>query len=55
MRFRDKVDGAEVVRYEDPSLGVYKKLTLKDGKLAGAMLVGETTESYALHGMAAQR
>ena len=42
---RDKVDGSEVVRYEDPSLGVYKKLTLKDGKLTGAILVGETTES----------
>jgi nitrite reductase [NAD(P)H] large subunit len=42
---RDNVDGSEVVRYEDPSLGVYKKLTLKDGKLTGAILVGDTTES----------
>ena len=42
---KDKVDGSEVVRYEDPSLGIYKKLTLKDGKLTGAILVGDTTES----------
>jgi nitrite reductase (NADH) large subunit len=42
---RDKVDGSEVVRYEDASLGVYKKLTLKDGKLTGAILVGDTAES----------
>jgi nitrite reductase (NADH) large subunit len=42
----DKVDGSEIVRYEDPSLGIYKKLILKDGKLAGVILVGETTDSH---------
>jgi nitrite reductase [NAD(P)H] large subunit len=42
---KDKVDGSEVVRYEDPTLGIYKKLTLKDGKVTGAILVGDTTES----------
>ena len=42
----DKVDGSEVVRYEDPTLGIYKKLTLKDNKLAGAILVGETANSH---------
>jgi nitrite reductase (NADH) large subunit len=42
---KDKVDGSEVVRFEDPSLGIYKKLTLKDGKLIGAILVGDTAES----------
>ena len=42
---KDKVDGSEVVRYEDPSLGIYKKLTLKEGKLAGAILVGDTSDS----------
>jgi nitrite reductase (NADH) large subunit len=42
----DKVDGSEVVRYEDPTLGVYKKLTLKNGKLAGVILVGETSDSH---------
>lgn len=42
----EKLDGSEIVRYEDPSIGVYKKLTLKDGKLAGIILVGETTDSH---------
>ncbi len=42
----DKVDGSEVIRYEDPTLGIYKKLTLKDNKLAGAILVGETADSH---------
>ncbi|MGB6384423.1 MAG: nitrite reductase large subunit NirB [Terriglobales bacterium] len=42
----DKLDGSEIVRYEDPSLGIYKKLTLKDGKLAGVILIGETSDSH---------
>jgi nitrite reductase (NADH) large subunit len=42
----DKVDGSEVIRYEDPTLGIYKRLTLKDNKLAGAILVGETADSH---------
>ncbi len=42
----DKVDGSEVVRYEDPSLGIYKKLTLKDNRLTGVILVGETSDSH---------
>lgn len=42
----DKLDGSEVIRYEDPSLGIYKKLTLKDNTLAGIILVGETTDSH---------
>lgn len=42
----DKVDGSEVVRYEDPSLGIYKKLTLKNKKLTGVILVGETNDSH---------
>lgn len=37
--------GMEVVRFEDPSLGFYKKLTLKNGRLAGFILVGETSDS----------
>jgi nitrite reductase (NADH) large subunit len=37
--------GAEAVRYEDPSLGIYKRLSIKDGKLAGFILVGDTAES----------
>ena len=42
----DKLDGSEVIRYEDPSLGVYKKLALKNNRLAGAILVGETADSH---------
>src|SRR5436305_15296251 len=42
----DKLDGSEVVRYEDPSLGIYKKLTLKNNKLSGVILVGETNDSH---------
>jgi ferredoxin-nitrite reductase len=33
-------EGAEVVSHSDPSRGTYKKLVLRDGKLAGAVLVG---------------
>src|SRR5262245_46728801 len=39
-------DGAEAVRYEDPSLGIYKKVALRNGKLAGVILVGDTTDSH---------
>jgi len=42
----DKLDGSEVIRYEDPTLGIYRKLTLKDGKLAGVILVGDTADSH---------
>jgi nitrite reductase [NAD(P)H] large subunit len=42
----EKVDGSEVIRYEDPSLGIYKKLTLKNNKLSGVILVGETANSH---------
>jgi len=38
--------GNEVVRYEDPALGIYKRLTLRDNHLVGAILVGETADSH---------
>ena len=38
--------GTEAVRYEDPALGVYKKLVLKHGRLAGVILVGDTADSH---------
>src|SRR5262249_55918890 len=37
--------GIESVRYEDPSLGIYKKLVLRDNKLHGVILVGDTSDS----------
>jgi nitrite reductase (NADH) large subunit len=39
-------DGTEPVRYEDPTLGIYKKLALRDGRLAGVILVGDTSDSH---------
>ena len=44
--FNDKAPGTDAVRYEDPALGIYKKLTLRDGKLAGVILVGDTSDGY---------
>src|SRR5437762_6158494 len=44
--FCDKTPGIDVVRYEDAALGIYKKLTLRDGKLSGAILVGDTADSH---------
>jgi nitrite reductase (NADH) large subunit len=35
----------ETVRYEDPSLGIYKKLVLRDGRLAGVILIGDLSDS----------
>ena len=37
---------ADAVCYEDTALGIYKKLTLRDGKLAGAILVGDASDSH---------
>ena len=37
--------GADVVRYEDPGSGVYKKLLVRNNRLAGCILVGDTTDS----------
>lgn len=44
--FNDKAPGTDAVRYEDPALGIYKKLTLRDGKLVGVILVGDTSDSH---------
>jgi nitrite reductase (NADH) large subunit len=44
--FSENAPGTDAVRYEDAALGVYKKLTLRDGKLAGAILVGDTSDSH---------
>ena len=44
--FNDKVPGTDVVRYEDAALGIYKKVAIRDGKLAGVILVGDTSDSH---------
>ena len=38
--------GVEAVRYEDPSLGVYKKILLRDNKLHGVILVGDIEDEH---------
>src|SRR2546426_380206 len=35
----------ETVRYEDPALGVYKKLLIRNNRLTGVVLVGEAGDS----------
>jgi nitrite reductase (NADH) large subunit len=37
---------AEPVRFEDRACGVYKKLTVRDGRLVGVILVGDTSDSH---------
>jgi nitrite reductase (NADH) large subunit len=44
--FAESTPGAEAVRFEDPALGVYKKLVLKDGRLEGVILVGDTGDDH---------
>ena len=46
---------AEPVRYEDRALGIYKKLTVRDGKLAGVDPRRRHVRQPPLHGVAAQR
>jgi nitrite reductase (NADH) large subunit len=41
----DKLENVDCIRYENPSLGVYKKLVLRDNKLAGVVLVGDANDS----------
>lgn len=36
---------SESIRFEDSSLGIYKKLVLKDNKLTGVVLVGDVEDS----------
>jgi nitrite reductase (NADH) large subunit len=44
--FSEGTPGNDVVRYEDPALGIYKKLTLRDNRLVGVILVGDTSDSH---------
>jgi nitrite reductase (NADH) large subunit len=41
-----EAEGTETIRYEDPSLGIYKRLSLRDGRLSGLILVGDTSDSH---------
>jgi nitrite reductase (NADH) large subunit len=44
--FDDTEPGIEVVKYEDPALGVYKKLLIKENKLQGMILVGDVEDEH---------
>src|SRR5438552_1427461 len=37
---------AEPVLFQDRAMGIYKKLTIRDGRLLGAILVGDTADSH---------
>jgi assimilatory nitrate reductase electron transfer subunit len=39
---------AEVIRFTDPARGVYQKLVVRDGRLAGAILLGDTRTAGTL-------
>ena len=38
--------GNDVIRFEDAALGTYKKLIVRDNRLAGVILIGETADSH---------
>jgi nitrite reductase (NADH) large subunit len=38
-------EGSEAVLLSDPRRGIYKKLVIADGRLTGAVLIGETTDA----------
>ena len=37
---------ADPVRFEDPALGIYKKVVLRGGRVSGVILVGDTADSH---------
>lgn len=42
----DTEPGMETVRYEDPALGIYKKLLIRENRLRGVILVGDTSDDH---------
>ena len=44
--FEEQREGVECVRLEDPALGIYKKLILKDNRLEGVILVGDASDDH---------
>ena len=46
--FGDDDDGVEVVRFTDAAGGTYKKAVIRDGRLVGAILLGETSAAGTL-------
>jgi nitrite reductase (NADH) large subunit len=48
MGSHDAQDGDEVVRYVEEARGIYKKLVIRDGRLTGAILLGDTSRGPQL-------
>ena len=48
MGEKDPVAGDEVVHYAEPGRGVYKKLVVREGRLAGAILLGDPDAAPSL-------
>ena len=48
MGEKDAADGDEVVHYAEPARGVYKKMVVRNGQLAGAILLGDPDAAPAL-------
>jgi nitrite reductase (NADH) large subunit len=42
----DNEPGVETIRYEDPALGIYKRLLIKDNRLRGVILVGDASDDH---------
>lgn len=42
----DSEPGVEAIRYEDPSLGIYKRLLVKNNRLHGVILVGDASDEH---------
>ncbi len=40
--------GTEQIVLSDPGLGIYKKLVMRDGRLVGAVLVGDTADASGI-------
>jgi len=46
----DSEPGVEAIRYEDPALGIYKKLLVKNNRLHGVILVGDSSDDHRYTG-----
>ncbi len=44
--FSESAPDSDAVRFEDPALGIYKKLILRNNKLVGLILVGDTADNH---------
>jgi nitrite reductase (NADH) large subunit len=44
--YSESTPGNDVIRFEDAALGTYKKLIVRDNRLVGVILIGETGDSH---------